>query len=194
MEPQFVSCRCDQCGGKIEFDSASLDPQEHLQIECPHCHGETFISIPLEPEIRAVAEPGEIPPLIPTDYFVHFMGQSEIKDRLQHIIFTAKNQNKLIPNVLIEGAHGSGKTLLSVCLAKAVTHAFGNKLHIIGGEEKHDMNVFVARFCHLNENDVMLVDNMDELDDLQNSNSQGTQWSNSPFFMGAPKSTFRGFG
>jgi len=167
MEPQFVFCRCDQCGGKIEFDSASLDPQEHLQIECPHCHGETFICIPRELEIRAVAGFGEIPPLIPIDYFLPFVGQSEIKERLKGIIGAAKNQNKLIPNVLIEGANGSGKSLLSLCLANSVAQAFSNKIHFIDGTESHDINEFVARFCHLNENDVMMVDKMDELEDLQ---------------------------
>jgi len=44
--PNFVTCPCQHCSGKIEFDANQLDPAENTTVPCPHCELETIIFVP----------------------------------------------------------------------------------------------------------------------------------------------------
>lgn len=45
---RFVTCRCQHCGGHIEFDATALDKEEKRGIECPHCRQTTVICAPTQ--------------------------------------------------------------------------------------------------------------------------------------------------
>jgi hypothetical protein len=44
--PNYVTCPCQHCGGKIEFDANQFDPAENTTVPCPHCKLETTIFVP----------------------------------------------------------------------------------------------------------------------------------------------------
>lgn len=46
----FVTCRCENCGGGIEFDANEMGSYETLVVTCPHCQIETAISVKGEKE------------------------------------------------------------------------------------------------------------------------------------------------
>lgn len=46
-EPRFVSCRCQHCDDGIEFDASDFQKGETRKVECPHCHLETIIFVPV---------------------------------------------------------------------------------------------------------------------------------------------------
>lgn len=54
-EQQLVTCLCQHCDGRIEFDAARMQKSE-LVIECPHCHSYTTIVAP-----RTTALPPPLP-------------------------------------------------------------------------------------------------------------------------------------
>ncbi len=43
--PHYVTCRCQHCGGGIEFDCGGFDQNESRMVTCPHCNSDTAISI-----------------------------------------------------------------------------------------------------------------------------------------------------
>ena len=46
--PQFVTCHCEHCGGGIEFDASEFAEHESRAAECPHCHKEAKIFVPVQ--------------------------------------------------------------------------------------------------------------------------------------------------
>jgi hypothetical protein len=42
----YVTCPCQHCSGKIEFDASDFGASETRTAECPHCHMETIIFVP----------------------------------------------------------------------------------------------------------------------------------------------------
>src|ERR1039458_1914976 len=55
--PNLVTCPCQHCNGKIQFDPEELS-DENKSIPCPHCSMETTLFVPpLEP-----VEPPPPPP------------------------------------------------------------------------------------------------------------------------------------
>jgi|ERR1035438_2696094 hypothetical protein len=44
--PNYVTCPCQYCSGKIEFDANQLDAAENTTVPCPHCGLETIIFVP----------------------------------------------------------------------------------------------------------------------------------------------------
>src|SRR5208283_1972711 len=44
--PNYVTCPCQHCGGKIEFDANQLDATEIPTVPCPHCELQTTIFVP----------------------------------------------------------------------------------------------------------------------------------------------------
>jgi hypothetical protein len=48
--PNLVTCRCQHCNGKLEFDPATL-AEENKRITCPLCGLETILFMPPPPEI-----------------------------------------------------------------------------------------------------------------------------------------------
>lgn len=53
---RFVTCPCQLCNGKIEFDARDFSQDETRSAECPHCHSETVIFVPTG------AKPPPLPP------------------------------------------------------------------------------------------------------------------------------------
>jgi holliday junction DNA helicase RuvB len=60
---EFVTCLCNTCSGKIEFERALFDPEAPASVVCPHCGLETQLCIPSLPVSIPAAE---TPPQIPT--------------------------------------------------------------------------------------------------------------------------------
>jgi len=56
MQTEFVTCLCNSCSGKIEFERASFDPEAPAVVACPHCGSQTQLYIP-ESFIRAPEPP-----------------------------------------------------------------------------------------------------------------------------------------
>jgi len=44
--PNYFTCPCQYCSGKIEFDANQLDAAENTIVPCPHCGLETIIFVP----------------------------------------------------------------------------------------------------------------------------------------------------
>ncbi len=42
----YVTCPCQYCSGKIEFDASTFDQGETRTVPCPHCGLETIIFVP----------------------------------------------------------------------------------------------------------------------------------------------------
>jgi hypothetical protein len=67
--PHFVTCPCQVCSGKIEFDASDFGQGETRTVECPFCKMETVIFISelqvSKNAIRAKIEPPPpLPPLV----------------------------------------------------------------------------------------------------------------------------------
>lgn len=54
--PNFVSCPCQHCSGKIEFDANQLDTAENATVPCPHCGMVTVISAPTQNAAPVISE------------------------------------------------------------------------------------------------------------------------------------------
>jgi hypothetical protein len=63
--PRFVTCYCKRCSGHIEFDAELLDRWEARVVECPHCHGETIISVSAAERAAVSPVTTPKPPAIP---------------------------------------------------------------------------------------------------------------------------------
>src|SRR5262245_51455586 len=50
LQPYYVTCRCENCDGGIEFDAKQLEGDESRIVECPHCHLETSVYVPRRKE------------------------------------------------------------------------------------------------------------------------------------------------
>jgi len=48
--PRYVTCPCQLCSGHIEFDASGFAKDETRAAECPHCHLETIIFVPVTPQ------------------------------------------------------------------------------------------------------------------------------------------------
>ena len=44
--PRYVTCRCQHCDGRIEFDADELGEETSVTVPCPHCQLETLIFEP----------------------------------------------------------------------------------------------------------------------------------------------------
>lgn|ERR1035437_372053 len=42
-QTNYVTCKCQNCNGVIEFDASNFAKGETRTVECPHCHLETII-------------------------------------------------------------------------------------------------------------------------------------------------------
>ena len=68
--PRYVTCPCQYCSGKIEFDASGFDDGETRTIECPHCHIETIIFVPRTrltaqaSNLANLPSPRAVPPVI----------------------------------------------------------------------------------------------------------------------------------
>jgi len=58
----FVTCRCQFCGGGIEFDASVLAPGEVRTTECPHCRMMTTITAARS---KPTAQAASVPPVLP---------------------------------------------------------------------------------------------------------------------------------
>lgn len=55
LAQNFVTCRCQLCSNGIEFDANQLTP-ENRKIVCPHCGGETLLTVSDEASVASRAE------------------------------------------------------------------------------------------------------------------------------------------
>jgi hypothetical protein len=72
--PRFVTCHCEHCNERIEFDASDFQTGEMRNAECPHCHLETTLSVPSKSEqdaalaaslpIQTKSLPASPPPII----------------------------------------------------------------------------------------------------------------------------------
>jgi len=44
--PDYITCVCQHCNGRIKFDANQISAGETQRVECPHCHLETSIFRP----------------------------------------------------------------------------------------------------------------------------------------------------
>jgi hypothetical protein len=68
-EPQFVTCPCQVCSGKIEFDASDFGQGETRTVECPHCKMETILFVPPTETIK----PPVLPPALTPDHALAFL-------------------------------------------------------------------------------------------------------------------------
>jgi TPR repeat protein len=59
--PRYVTCPCQYCSGKIEFDANQLDSAENTTVPCPHCGLETIIFVPKQQGVPPIISPVEPP-------------------------------------------------------------------------------------------------------------------------------------
>jgi uncharacterized protein len=77
--PNYVTCPCQHCGGKIEFDANQLDLAKKTTVPCPHCDLETIIFMPEQ----------KVPPVILHDN-LRPGGEVEIEEKSRKKIADAK--------------------------------------------------------------------------------------------------------
>lgn len=75
--PNYVTCPCQHCSGKIEFDASQLGATEKITVPCPHCGLETIIFAPKQ----------EAPPIISAS---DSQGDSENKSASSEDVFLRK--------------------------------------------------------------------------------------------------------
>lgn len=63
--PRFVTCRCQNCDGAIEFDASGFMEGDTASANCPHCQVETTLFIPQIPLEPAEAIPPMLEPTLP---------------------------------------------------------------------------------------------------------------------------------
>ena len=56
----YVTCPCQFCSGKIEFDANQLDTTENTTAPCPHCGLETIIFVPQVQNVPPIISPSPI--------------------------------------------------------------------------------------------------------------------------------------
>jgi DNA-directed RNA polymerase subunit RPC12/RpoP len=63
--PQLVTCPCQHCNGKLEFDPATLS-EENKKITCPHCSLDTilFVPPPTDAKLETILSPPPPPPKV----------------------------------------------------------------------------------------------------------------------------------
>ena len=75
----YVTCPCQHCGGKIEFDANQLDPTDLPTVPCPHCELQTTIFVTEQ----------QVPPVVADEIFLSSQaseienGESSSKQNLQ---------------------------------------------------------------------------------------------------------------
>jgi hypothetical protein len=64
--PNYVTCPCQHCSGKIEFDANQLDTAENTTVPCPHCGLETILFVPPSPTRPVLPKNITPPPTVKT--------------------------------------------------------------------------------------------------------------------------------
>jgi uncharacterized protein len=57
MPPRYVTCPCQYCSGRIEFDANQLDTTANTTVPCPHCGLETIIFVPVQKVPPVISPP-----------------------------------------------------------------------------------------------------------------------------------------
>jgi Holliday junction resolvasome RuvABC ATP-dependent DNA helicase subunit len=154
-EPHFVTCRCQHCGGGIEFDASDFEKGETRTVECPHCHLETVISVP----------PLNVPPILIKDCFSEFIGQQRAKDRLKKLIDESQTSQGMIQNLILSAPQGYGKTALAVYTAKGLMERFKIKVRFLSGLQIKNLEQLYIFFSHLEDRDLILLDDIDQMNE-----------------------------
>ena len=82
-----MTCPCQHCSGKIEFDANQLDPAENTTVPCPHCELETMIFVPEQ----------KVPPVVSSDEDFHLRPAREVEheEEMRKISMAADTQINL---------------------------------------------------------------------------------------------------
>src|ERR1035438_8035332 len=93
--PNFVTCPCQFCSGKIEFDANQLDPAENTTVSCPHCGLETIIFVPEQ----------NVSPMVADDDF-HLRNAREVEreEEIHKTVIPAAQDNPAAP-INLETVH-----------------------------------------------------------------------------------------
>jgi len=126
--PALATCPCRHCGGHIEFDATDFDKDEARLVECPHCHAETVLSIPL-PSPATTPEP--FVSSLPKDYTLTKERKKLVENHLELI-------GRFFMAVGIIGVIVAGFCIVGVCVMDyGNTHGTGNTVEdifwIVGG-------------------------------------------------------------
>ena len=70
MKAALVTCMCNHCSGKLEFDAANFDPANPAVIQCPHCALDTTLYIPHVARLEPVMQPPVMPPSLPLERYI----------------------------------------------------------------------------------------------------------------------------
>jgi holliday junction DNA helicase RuvB len=169
---RFVTCPCQHCSGKIEFDANQLDAAENITVSCPHCGLETIIFVPQQQEVPPVIQqslPSEFieqeaavtPPdmQMSPSLFSEFIGQTRVKERLELAIVAAKQRNEALDHILLIGSPGSGKATLANILAKAM----GANLKSTSGTAIERAGDLAGLLTNLEAGDLLFIDEIHRL-------------------------------
>ena len=86
--PRYVTCPCQYCGGKIEFDANELDTAESTTVRCPHRGLETIIFEPKQQGVPPIISPAEPPEEFPLG--VAFLQQGNYSEAVKYFAEAAK--------------------------------------------------------------------------------------------------------
>ena len=91
--PNYVTCPCQYCSGKIEFDANQLDVAENTTVPCPHCGLETMIFVPEQKVPPVISDIKSLPARIGQvlSRFSHKTGDAQRESDLGVAYFRQKN-------------------------------------------------------------------------------------------------------
>lgn len=191
--PRFVTCRCQNCDGGIEFDANELDEGETRTVECAHCQLETIMFVPhqsLPPPIPKPPPPTVMPPpaidetanarssshynavlsvlqLDPriTPFSVEkFIGQERVKRAIGSAFEEAEKGKERPPHILLIGPGGSGKTSLALLVARAFANTAKTSYRASSAQDFRDISDFAKFLGDVGDSDICLIDDIDLLD------------------------------
>lgn len=91
------------------------------------------------------------------------IGQERIKARIELAFEAAKQRGEKIPNVLLVGPSGAGKTMLTLALASAVARDKNSQTKCADGLQIEEAGAMAAILTNLEEEEILVVDNIDTL-------------------------------
>ena len=158
--PHFVTCPCQHCSGKIEFDANLLEAGAKTTVRCPHCGLETVIFVP---------ESQQVPPVLSVTLkarvqttpctFSDFVGQRRIKAWLEVAVTAARQRQEPLDHVLLIGPPSSGKSTLAGIIAARMNAT----LTCINGSAVKEPETIAGLITNLEEGDVLFIDDINWL-------------------------------
>lgn len=111
-------------------------------VESTFCQSDEAFDIPLRPQS-----------------LIEFVGQDQVRDRLDVMIGAAKQRSEVLPHCLFSGPPGLGKTTLANILSKAM----GTNLVVTSGPAVEKAGDLAGVLTNLKEGDVLFIDELHRL-------------------------------